>query len=155
MISFRMTVMTGVSAIVLASGLVLDTGVAHATTSAMSPATRTHKRSVALSYALKQRGCWYRYGGAGPCSHGYDCSGLVMRAYGKAGVKLSHYVPSIKYSSHFKHISKKSAHDGDLVFWGSYHVEFYYHGGRFGAHHTGTRISHESLYGSPTFYTLR
>lgn len=131
------------------AGLVLDTGVAEATTS------NSYKRSVALSYALHQKGCWYRYGGAGPCSHGYDCSGLVMRAYGKAGIKLAHYVPSIKHSSHFKRISRSHAHDGDLVFWGSYHVEFYYHGGRFGAHHTGTRIGRLSLYGSPTFYTLR
>ena len=143
-----------VTTALLASTIFLDTGVAQAATS-----SNAHKRSVALSYALKQHGCWYRYGGAGPCSHGFDCSGLVMRAYEKAGVHFSHYVPSIRRSSKIHQISKSHAHNGDLVFWGDEHVGFYYKGGRFDANHSGSRIGWRPLFhwsGEPMrFYTLR
>lgn len=160
MSSFKMTAMTVMATltVVLTSALTLDTGVANATTS-MSSATIAHKRSVALSYALRQRGCWYRYGGAGPCSRGYDCSGLVMRAYGKAGVWFAHYVPSIRHSSRLRQISKSQARNGDLVFWGDEHVGFYYRGGRLDANHPGSRVAWRPLFywsGEPMrFYTLR
>lgn len=41
---------------------------------------------AALDFAYAQVGKWYEYGAAGPDT--YDCSGLMMRAWGAAGVSL-------------------------------------------------------------------
>ena len=45
--------------------------------------------AVAIAFARAQLGKPYLYAAAGPNS--YDCSGLVMAAYGFAGVRLPHY----------------------------------------------------------------
>ena len=47
--------------------------------------------NAALNWAERHAaGCWYTYGGTS-CSHGYDCSGLVMEAFGHgAGIWLPH-----------------------------------------------------------------
>ena len=38
--------------------------------------------NAALNWAERNaKGCWYSYGGTS-CSRGYDCSGLVMEAFG-------------------------------------------------------------------------
>ena len=47
-----------------------------------------NRRQDAMSWALRQRGCPYVYGGTGPCSNGFDCSGLVVAAYAKVGMAL-------------------------------------------------------------------
>jgi cell wall-associated NlpC family hydrolase len=44
---------------------------------------------VAVGYAQAQLGKPYEWGGSGPNS--FDCSGLVMRAYGAAGKVLPHF----------------------------------------------------------------
>jgi cell wall-associated NlpC family hydrolase len=44
--------------------------------------------SQAEAYAKAQIGCPYVWGGTGPCSAGFDCSGLVMQAYASAGVTI-------------------------------------------------------------------
>jgi cell wall-associated NlpC family hydrolase len=41
---------------------------------------------AAIAFARHQIGCPYLWGGTGPCSTGFDCSGLVMMAYRSAGV---------------------------------------------------------------------
>jgi cell wall-associated NlpC family hydrolase len=43
----------------------------------------------AIAYARDQLGCAYAWGAAGPCSAGYDCSGLVMMAYQAAGISIA------------------------------------------------------------------
>jgi cell wall-associated NlpC family hydrolase len=47
--------------------------------------------NAALNWAERHAaGCWYSYGGSS-CSRGYDCSGLVMEAFGHgAGIWLPH-----------------------------------------------------------------
>ena len=41
--------------------------------------------NAALNWAERHAaGCWYSYGGSS-CSRGYDCSGLVMEAFGHGG----------------------------------------------------------------------
>jgi cell wall-associated NlpC family hydrolase len=42
----------------------------------------------AEAFARAQLGCPYFWGGVGPCSAGFDCSGLVMQAYASAGVPI-------------------------------------------------------------------
>ncbi|GAA2582549.1 hypothetical protein GCM10010399_10430 [Dactylosporangium fulvum] len=48
----------------------------------------TGPAAVVISYALAQVGKPYKWGAAGPGA--YDCSGLVMASYAKAGIKLPH-----------------------------------------------------------------
>jgi cell wall-associated NlpC family hydrolase len=84
---------------------------------------------------------WYLYGAAGPVY--FDCSGLVHWAAGQLGV----YVPHSTYSmlagtAHLYYIPLSQARRGDLLFFGSGHVEFatiWYHTS-FGAHHSGTTV---------------
>jgi cell wall-associated NlpC family hydrolase len=85
---------------------------------------------------------WYSYGSAGPTY--FDCSGLVYWAAGQLGVSL----PRTTYgmlagSSHLYRVSLSSIRRGDLLFFGSGHVEIntgWYHTS-FGAHHSGTQVS--------------
>ena len=85
----------------------------------------------AIAYARAQLGEPYKWGGAGPGS--WDCSGLVMRAWGSAGVSLPHSA-SGQYSRTQK-VSLGSIRPGDLVYWGKspgsiYHVAMYLGGGK-------------------------
>jgi len=87
-------------------------------------------------------GCWYSYGGSS-CSPGYDCSGLVMEAFGQgAGIWLPHSTYTMLGSRHLHRIALSQARRGDLMFYGSGHVEIntvWYHQ-TFGAHHSGERV---------------
>ncbi len=42
----------------------------------------------AVAFAYSKIGCPYVWGGTGPCSAGYDCSGLTMSAWAVAGVSI-------------------------------------------------------------------
>ena len=103
--------------------------------------------NAALNWAEGHaRGCWYSYGGSS-CSRGYDCSGLVMAAFGHgAGIWLPHSTYSMLGSRHLHRISLSQARRGDLMFYGSGHVEIntiWYHQ-TFGAHHSGQRVGWRS-----------
>jgi len=113
------------------------------------------KRYVAMRFAISKRGGWYLYGGNGP--RNYDCSGLVMAAYNHAGISLPRTTTGMLGSSKLHRIPRSQAHWGDLVFFGSGHVELVSSAYRwsFGAHHTGTTIGYRHYYGSPTFYHVR
>jgi cell wall-associated NlpC family hydrolase len=99
--------------------------------------------NAALNWAERHgAGCWYTYGGTS-CSHGYDCSGLVMEAFGHAaGIWLPHSTYSMLGNSHLHRIPLSQARRGDLMFYGSGHVEIntvWYHQ-TFGAHSSGQRV---------------
>ena len=99
--------------------------------------------NAALNWAERHAtGCWYYYGGSG-CSPGYDCSGLVMEAFGHgAGIWLPHSTYAMLGNRHLHWIPLSQARRGDLMFYGSGHVEIntiWYHQ-TFGAHSTGQRI---------------
>ena len=53
------------------------------------PASATTVETVVITYALAQLGKPYLWGGTGPGA--YDCSGLTMMAWARAGVSLRHY----------------------------------------------------------------
>jgi len=55
----------------------------------VTPADATAAETVVISYALEQLGTRYLWGGAGPDA--FDCSGLTMMAWARAGVTLLHY----------------------------------------------------------------
>lgn len=69
--------------------------------------------ATALRYAMAQIGKAYVYGAAGPSA--FDCSGLMMRAWGAAGVGLSH--SSRAQIGEGRRISESELQPGDLVFY--------------------------------------
>jgi cell wall-associated NlpC family hydrolase len=84
--------------------------------------------SIALKYALQQIGDIYVWAAAGPTR--WDCSGLTMRAFQKAGVSLPHSSRvQVKYG---KSIAYSNVKPGDLLFFGKpiSHVSIYMGGGK-------------------------
>ncbi|MGW7685769.1 NlpC/P60 family protein [Kribbella sp. NPDC054772] len=84
--------------------------------------------AIAINAALSELGDPYVWGADGPSS--YDCSGLTMYAWGKAGVSLSH--SSKAQAGEGRRISKSELAPGDLVFYYSpiTHVALYLGNGR-------------------------
>ena len=107
-----------------------------------------------LNKAETRAGVWYSYGAAGPFN--FDCSGLVFWSAGQLGITL----PRTTYgmlagTTHLYRIPLSSVRRGDLIFFGSGHVEFatiWYHVS-FGAHHSGTTVgwrAYDPRYYGPT-----
>jgi cell wall-associated NlpC family hydrolase len=103
----------------------------------------------AAGVAMSQLGTPYVWGGAAP--GGFDCSGLVMWAYGQVGVSLPH-------SSYAQYgagvpVSRDQLQTGDLVFFdGLGHVGIYIGGDQFvHAPHSGDVVKISSL--SEGWYT--
>lgn len=86
---------------------------------AAAPATK------ALQVAAAKKGSPYRYGAAGP--NRFDCSGLTLYSYKKAGKSLPR-TAAAQYNK-TRHVSAGSRKPGDLVFFHSsgrvYHVGIY------------------------------
>jgi len=108
----------------------------------VSKASKTGtKGEKALAFAKKQLGDRYGYGGAGPNS--WDCSGLTMKAWKTAGVKLPHSAG--KQYRVGKKISKSRLRNGDLVFFypGISHVALYAGNGKvIHAPHPGKTVTY-------------
>lgn len=101
---------------------------------------------IAIEWALSQRGKPYEWGADGPSS--YDCSGLTMRAFGRAGISLDHYTGSQWNAG--RHVSRSSLRPGDLVFFypDHHHVGIYLGGGQMvHAPHTGDVVKVSSIEG--------
>lgn len=84
--------------------------------------------SIALKFALQQIGDIYVWAASGPTR--WDCSGLTLRAFQKAGVSLPHHSGSqFKYG---KQVAYSSLKPGDLLFFGKpiSHVSIYMGGGK-------------------------
>ena len=92
------------------------------------PVSASGRAGDAVSAALSQLGDPYVWGAAGPSS--YDCSGLMMYAWGKAGVSLSH--SSKAQAGEGRRVSKDQLMPGDLIFYYSpiSHVAMYIGNGR-------------------------
>ncbi|MEU6415108.1 NlpC/P60 family protein [Microbispora sp. NPDC046933] len=69
---------------------------------------------MAAQWALKQIGKPYVWAAAGPS--GFDCSGLTMRAWQRAGVSLDHWTGTQWTSG--RHVPLKELRTGDLIFYG-------------------------------------
>ena len=108
---------------------------------------RTRGRAaVVVAYARRQLGKPYRWGSL-------DCSGLTMRAYARAGVRLPH--KASRQDERGRRVPRSAARAGDLVLWGgdsAYHVGIYLGGGRvIHAPKPGDRVKVSRLWGHPYF----
>ncbi len=84
----------------------------------------TTQAEKAVSFVFGQLGCPYVYGATGPCSAGFDCSGLMMAAWAYAGVSI----PRDTYEqwAALPHISLSDLQPGDLLYYnGIGHVAMY------------------------------
>jgi cell wall-associated NlpC family hydrolase len=104
----------------------------------------------AVQFAYSRIGCKYTFGGTGPCSAGYDCSGLVQAAWLSAGVAIPRTTGS-QWAA-LRHISRSSLQAGDLVFSNGFgHVMMYVGGGNvIESPHTGAFVKKTSLAGVGT-----
>ena len=100
--------------------------------------TRAQRVGIALDIVRAQKGDPYRYGAAGP--NAFDCSGLVMWAFGQAGVNLPHSSQAL--ASGGQAVSMDQMQPGDLItYYGdASHVAIYIGDGL---------MVHASTYGSP------
>ncbi|WP_308188800.1 C40 family peptidase [Streptacidiphilus sp. ASG 303] len=107
----------------------------------------------ALRIAAGKRGAPYVYGAAGPTR--FDCSGLVMWSYRKAGKTLPRTAQAQYNRTH--HIRSDSRRPGDLVFFhsgsGIYHVGIYAGSGKiWHAPHSGARVRLERIWTKSVWY---
>jgi peptidoglycan DL-endopeptidase CwlO len=106
------------------------------------PVPANGRAGIAIQAAMAQLGDPYVWGAEGPNS--FDCSGLMLYAWGKAGVSLSH--SSKAQASEGRRVSKSQLMPGDLVFYYSpiSHVALYIGNGM---------IVHARTYGKPVAVT--
>ncbi len=121
-------------------------------TSSPAAAATTPARVTALRWAERQAGKPYCWGGTGPSC--FDCSGLVMKAYSRAGISLPRTTSGMLGSAKLRRIKASDRQRGDLAFYGSGHVELVTDSGTFGAADAGTRIGwhHPNKWWHPTMY---
>ncbi len=101
----------------------------------------------AVSFAKKQVGTPYRYGGSSP-QRGFDCSGLVYYSYSKAGLEVPRTTGGL-YDSTFP-VDPRALRQGDLLFFSIKgkvaHVGIYVGKGKFvHAPSSGKSVSYASL----------
>jgi cell wall-associated NlpC family hydrolase len=80
-------------------------------TSATPPVAATGAAAKAIAYATAQEGRPYLWGGTGPGA--FDCSGLVMVAYAKAGVSI----PRTSQAQYAAGTKVSTPAPGDLVYF--------------------------------------
>jgi cell wall-associated NlpC family hydrolase len=106
--------------------------------------------SAVIAFAQAQIGEPYVWGAAGPSS--WDCSGLTMMAWARAGVYLSHFTGA--QWAETRQVPLSDLQPGDLVFYGSsgpdsHHVGLYVGNGQMiEAPHTGDVVKSSSIWRS-------
>jgi len=103
------------------------------------PLPDTSQGEKAVQFAYDQLGCEYVFGGTGPCSQGFDCSGLTQAAWAFAGVSI----PRTSYEqADLPAVPEADIEPGDILeFTGDGHVGIYVGGGMLiDAPHTGAVV---------------
>ncbi|MET9257626.1 C40 family peptidase [Streptomyces sp. NPDC048182] len=119
---------------------------------ASEAAAATHA-TKALQIAASKKGAPYRYGAIGPSR--FDCSGLTLYSFKKAGKKLPR--TAAQQYNKTRHVSAKSRKAGDLVFFhsgrGVYHVGIYAGKGKlWHAPKTGDVVRLQKIWTSSVWY---
>lgn len=92
-----------------------------------APAPAGSQAQKAVAFAEAQLGCAYVFGGTGPCSAGFDCSGLTQAAWAYAGVSIPR---TSEEQAGLPAVSESALQPGDLIeFAGDSHVGIYIGGG--------------------------
>ncbi|WP_205862873.1 C40 family peptidase [Planosporangium thailandense] len=137
---------------------IVSAGIVHAFTprqpvpvAATEPLNRHPNAEAAVRYALHQLGTPYVWGGTG--DGGFDCSGLVMRAWQAGGVQLPRTTRQMINVG--RRITRAQLARGDLVFTNNGgHVQLYIgHGRIVEAPHTGAVVRTGRLPRVVTAYT--
>ncbi|PZH20318.1 glycoside hydrolase [Streptomyces sp. NTH33] len=107
----------------------------------------------ALHIAASKKGAPYQWGGTGP--RRFDCSGLTLYSFKKAGKKLPR--TAAQQYNKTRHISAKNRRAGDLVFFHSgsnvYHVGIYAGGGKiWHAPKTGDVVKLQKIWTKSVWY---
>jgi peptidoglycan DL-endopeptidase CwlO len=71
--------------------------------------------AIAFTKSAARAGCPYAWGGTGPCSAGYDCSGLLMEAYAQAGVTIPRTTQGMWAG--LPHVPMSDLKPGDLILY--------------------------------------
>jgi cell wall-associated NlpC family hydrolase len=118
---------------------------------ARSSGASSGQGDIAANWALTQLGKPYLWGGAGPAE--YDCSGLTMMAWARAGVQLLHYT-GYQWEEG-PHVPLNQLQRGDLLFYATntsdpstiHHVAIYIGNGMMvNAPYTGAFVRIDSMY---------
>jgi cell wall-associated NlpC family hydrolase len=138
-----------VSALTLAAvgGTLVAPGAAPEAHAAATYATK------ALEVAASKKGSPYGYGATGPSR--FDCSGLTLYSYKKAGKKLPRTAQ--QQYNRTRHVPASSRQRGDLVFFHSgsyvYHVGIYAGSGRiWHSPKTGSWVKLEKIWTKKVWY---
>jgi cell wall-associated NlpC family hydrolase len=118
----------------------------NAVTGGNDPVPTNTQAGKAVAFAFAQLGCPYVFGGTGPCSSGFDCSGLTMQAWAAAGVAI----PRTSYAqAGLPSVPMSAIQPGDILeFTGDSHVGIYVGGGKLiDAPQPGQNVEEVSLSG--------
>ncbi|NUS05150.1 MAG: C40 family peptidase [Nonomuraea sp.] len=131
------------------------------------PRPRKHKGDLAATAALTQLGVSFSWGGGsakgptigigrGSRTTGFDCSGLTLYAWSKAGVRLAHYTGAQFRQG--RRVSLGARRRGDLLFFGGSgdptHVALYLGDGvMIHAPKTGDVVRRTNFLSSPYYRT--
>ncbi|MBU6530041.1 C40 family peptidase [Streptomyces sp. NPDC057245] len=118
-----------------------------------SEAAAASHATKALNVAASKKGSPYRWGATGP--HRFDCSGLTLYSFKKAGKKLPR--TAAQQYNKTSRVSAKNRRSGDLVFFHSgssvYHVGIYAGKNRiWHAPKTGAVVRLEKIWSSKVWY---
>lgn len=120
------------------------TAAAAAPAAADTPLPASGRAGTAVSWARQKLGSPYEWAASGPDR--FDCSGLTMFVWGKAGVGLPHSAQAQFDGG--RHVNRADLQPGDLVFFGSpiHHVGVYIGGGdMIAAPHSGDVVKIQAI----------
>ncbi|RVU23808.1 NlpC/P60 family protein [Streptomyces antnestii] len=153
-----MTALNRVPSLLTRAGTASALTLAVAGGSLMAPGAATEAAASppgmeALQIAASKQGSPYQWGASGP--HRFDCSGLTLYSFKRAGKKLPR--TAAQQYNHTRHVSASHRQRGDLVFFHAgrsvYHVGIYAGKGRiWHSPKTGAVVRLERIWTNSVWY---